>query len=328
MQRMNRVSAVIAAVSLVGLGAAGCAHFRAQKPAAQAQAAAPADLSQPQPIEAGEPVARSETASSVPELATVHFDFDSASINPEAELVLGWNADWLKAHRGAKVQVAGGCDQRGTVEYNLALGQRRALAVRKHYEMLGVPGSRIATISFGKEEPACTQDNEDCWGQNRNAKTLELMPRIVSGSFDRWPELAKLQARVMIENYGAPQQASAAELRWSGAGPWKRIVVRGSAQAPLEQVVSTPVTAAKTPELMRFGRGLRVYLEEGALAAAGDSEAVNRLVLNLGHEIASGKLSALQAGREYDKALRLSLAGKSSPSLKRLLFAPSESSAP
>jgi len=79
-----------------------------------------------------------------------------------------------------KVQVAGHCDQRGTVEYNLALGQRRSKAVRDYYRSLGVAGHRVATISYGEEKLLCQEEDEACWGRNRRGETLAAFPKDVT----------------------------------------------------------------------------------------------------------------------------------------------------
>lgn len=123
-----------------------------------------------------EPDVRGTTMVAIPEVQTVHFDYDSAMLRSEARTTLKANARWLKQHQDVKVQVAGNCDERGTVEYNLALGQRRAASVRAYYVSLGVSARRIATISYGKERPLCQESNEQCWSQNRRAETLRAAP--------------------------------------------------------------------------------------------------------------------------------------------------------
>ena len=80
--------------------------------------------------------------------------------------------DWLKANARVKVTLEGHCDERGTSEYNLALGDRRANAAREYLASLGIDGSRIRTVSYGKERPFCTQSNESCWQENRRAHFL------------------------------------------------------------------------------------------------------------------------------------------------------------
>lgn len=106
------------------------------------------------------------------ELAAIHFDFDKAELGEEARKTLRENAAALKKRAGVEIQVAGHCDERGTTEYNLALGQHRANAVRNYYKYLGVKVSRMSTISYGEERPVCNESGEECWGQNRRAETL------------------------------------------------------------------------------------------------------------------------------------------------------------
>ena len=97
----------------------------------------------------------------------IYFDFDKAVIREEAKAVLRANADWLKAHPKAKIKIEGNCDERGTAEYNQALGQRRAANAKKYLADLGVSGSRITLISYGKEKQICTGHDEGCWQKNR-----------------------------------------------------------------------------------------------------------------------------------------------------------------
>jgi peptidoglycan-associated lipoprotein len=100
-------------------------------------------------------------------LGDVFFDLDQASIRADARGVLQKNADWMKRWASTRITIEGHCDERGTAEYNLALGERRATAVKEYLVSLGVPADRIATVSKGKESPFCTESNESCWQQNR-----------------------------------------------------------------------------------------------------------------------------------------------------------------
>jgi peptidoglycan-associated lipoprotein len=102
----------------------------------------------------------------------VFFDFDKSDIKAEGRQVLQRQADWLKKYPSVTVTVEGHCDDRGTREYNLALGERRATAVKKMLVALGVPANRISTISYGKERPAVVGDNEAAWAQNRRGVTV------------------------------------------------------------------------------------------------------------------------------------------------------------
>ena len=100
-------------------------------------------------------------------LGDVFFDFDKYNIRDDARGALQKDADWMKKWSGTKVTVEGHCDSRGTAEYNLALGERRANAVKDYLVSLGVAADRNSAVSKGKEQPFCSEDTEDCWAQNR-----------------------------------------------------------------------------------------------------------------------------------------------------------------
>jgi peptidoglycan-associated lipoprotein len=100
----------------------------------------------------------------------VYFDFDSFALRSDALATLSRNADIIKSIPGAIVQIAGHCDERGTSEYNFALGEKRALSVREHLMRLGVSGDRMLTISYGEERPAEMGSNESAWAKNRRAE--------------------------------------------------------------------------------------------------------------------------------------------------------------
>ncbi len=101
------------------------------------------------------------------ELKSIYFAFDSSALTPESRATLEAAARWLKDNPKVKVQAEGNCDERGTVEYNLALGERRALAARRYLLSLGIDANRITTLSYGKEKPVATCHDESCWKQNR-----------------------------------------------------------------------------------------------------------------------------------------------------------------
>jgi len=109
--------------------------------------------------------------SSAPSIEIVYFDFDKHGLSENTRATLQRNAEALKAHRDWTVLVEGYCDSRGTVEYNLALGQKRAKEVRDYYARLGVPEASMGTISYGKEKPSCVEETEACWSENRKAET-------------------------------------------------------------------------------------------------------------------------------------------------------------
>ena len=101
----------------------------------------------------------------------VFFAFDRSDISTEAREILTRQADWLRRYPNVTVTIEGHCDERGTREYNLALGERRAQAVKNVLVALGIPASRITTISYGKERPIVVGSNEEAWAQNRVAIT-------------------------------------------------------------------------------------------------------------------------------------------------------------
>ena len=103
---------------------------------------------------------------------TVFFAFDSSALSAEAQAALDTQVAWLKKHDGVNAIVQGYCDERGTREYNLALGERRANAVKQYLVSQGIDESRISTISYGKERPAVLGSNEAAWAQNRRAVTV------------------------------------------------------------------------------------------------------------------------------------------------------------
>jgi peptidoglycan-associated lipoprotein len=102
----------------------------------------------------------------------VFFDYDKSDVKAEGRQVLQRQADWLKKYSNVTVTVEGHCDERGTREYNLALGERRATAVKKMLVALGVAANRVSTISYGKERPAVVGSNEAAWAQNRRGVTV------------------------------------------------------------------------------------------------------------------------------------------------------------
>lgn len=113
----------------------------------------------------------SETPATQPEVAAglqrIHFDFDQFTLTPEARDILAQNASYIKAHPGSKVVVEGYCDERGSDEYNLALGQRRAEAAKNYLESLGVSADQLSTISYGEEKPLDPGHTEEAWAKNR-----------------------------------------------------------------------------------------------------------------------------------------------------------------
>jgi peptidoglycan-associated lipoprotein len=100
-------------------------------------------------------------------LSDVFFDLDESVVRDDARMSLQKNADWLKRWTTIKISLEGHCDSRGSSEYNLGLGERRATAVRDYLVSLGITGDRVVAVSKGKEQPFCNDENESCWSQNR-----------------------------------------------------------------------------------------------------------------------------------------------------------------
>ncbi|HEX3654000.1 MAG TPA: peptidoglycan-associated lipoprotein Pal [Rhizomicrobium sp.] len=160
---------LIAAAGLIAL--AGCAN----KP----PASAPPPMEAPPPMDNGA-VTGGQTSSIIPGSAedlrvnvgdTVHFSYNEYNLRDDDRTILQRQAQWLQKYSQVRVTVEGHCDERGTREYNLALGARRANAVKEYLVSVGVSAARVDTISYGKERPICTQSSEDCWAQNRRGVT-------------------------------------------------------------------------------------------------------------------------------------------------------------
>lgn len=100
-------------------------------------------------------------------LADVHFDYDQSTIKDDQRAVLQRNADWLRRWPTVRVTIEGHADSRGTNEYNLALGERRAASVKDYLVSLGLSGDRMLVTSKGEEEPLCTEETDTCWARNR-----------------------------------------------------------------------------------------------------------------------------------------------------------------
>ena len=100
-------------------------------------------------------------------LDPVYFDYDAAEIRPDAREVLQRHVEWLNRWTSTQIRVGGHCDERGTSEYNLSLGEERAAAVRDYLVGLGIDAGRIATVSRGEESPFCSESSESCWQENR-----------------------------------------------------------------------------------------------------------------------------------------------------------------
>lgn len=155
----------VAAYAVVALAAAlaGCSGSGETKPEPPTQTA-----TQPSTPSHTPPPAAS-TASAVPTEHSVYFDFDKSEIKPEGQAVISSWAKYLAANPTVKVRLEGNCDERGTREYNIGLGERRANAVGSVLQSQGVSSSQLSTVSYGKERPVALGHDEAAWSQNRRA---------------------------------------------------------------------------------------------------------------------------------------------------------------
>ena len=175
-------TAAIAAFSLIlGLGLAACGKkdpavtppppVMPTAPTAPPAPAAPPAPGTPAPrprnLSEDELFARASNEEIQKNFRDAFFDLDNATIKEADRAALTANADYMKRRTSVRVTIEGHCDERGTAEYNLGLGERRANAVKAYLVELGVPASSITIVSKGKESPFCTESNESCWSQNR-----------------------------------------------------------------------------------------------------------------------------------------------------------------
>lgn len=105
-------------------------------------------------------------------LGDVRFDYDQFTLSAEARAILQKNSDWMKRWTTTRVSIEGHCDSRGTNEYNLALGERRANAVKEYMVGLGIAADRLLVVSKGEETPVCSEESEACWAQNRRGHNI------------------------------------------------------------------------------------------------------------------------------------------------------------
>jgi peptidoglycan-associated lipoprotein len=144
----------------------GCAKQATQAQTPELQSTPAAQV--PKPVE---PAKDSQVpAPAKLELATIRFDFDSAVLTDQAQKMLLSNAGILRSNQSVLVTIEGHCDERGTAAYNIALGERRAKAVKEFLVSMGIGASRMSTVSYGEEKPIATGQNEAAWAQNRRAQ--------------------------------------------------------------------------------------------------------------------------------------------------------------
>jgi peptidoglycan-associated lipoprotein len=172
---------MVVALGVVAMMAAGCAKDEVvkkdepvvpQQTVKQAEPVTPVEpVKEAAKVESAQQEGGAAKASAAVALENVYFDFDKSDLRQDARDALSKNAEaLLKQVADAKIQVAGHCDERGSDEYNLALGERRAKSVAKYLETLGVKADRISTISYGKEKPAVNGHDEAAWSKNRRAE--------------------------------------------------------------------------------------------------------------------------------------------------------------
>ena len=149
-------------VALASLLFVGCAKQQAPAPTTEP---APAETTTSTGVTETE--VKEEVSFKVSDLTRVYFDFDSYVLSAKARKTLAQNAEVMKALPGLKVRIEGHCDERGSYEYNLALGERRAQAAMNYMATLGVPASRMSTISYGEEKPLMPGHDEAAWSKNR-----------------------------------------------------------------------------------------------------------------------------------------------------------------
>jgi peptidoglycan-associated lipoprotein len=169
-----RRPATTAASAATPAPAAAPSPAPAPAPSAPSPAPAPPAPAAAAPATAPRPVPKEFMA--VAALKEVYFDFDKYDIRPEDAKTLDANATWLKSNGDNLVLIEGHCDERGTNEYNLALGERRAKATMNYLVSQGIQANRITIISYGEERPVCTEKTEACWAKNRRANFL-VKPR-------------------------------------------------------------------------------------------------------------------------------------------------------
>jgi peptidoglycan-associated lipoprotein len=126
----------------------------------------------PAPAPAPAPTVRPSEFAPNPNLKTIYFDFDKYDVRPNDAKILDGNAAWLKTNADNLVLIEGNCDERGTAEYNLALGEKRAKAAMNYLVAQGIQANRVTIISYGKERPVCAEKTEACWAQNRRDNFL------------------------------------------------------------------------------------------------------------------------------------------------------------
>ncbi|HTP42020.1 MAG TPA: peptidoglycan-associated lipoprotein Pal [Nitrospiria bacterium] len=166
--RRYRVTGIVMAAIML----TACAHTKTEVAAKNETPPSPPAAAAPAPAPEPAPPPPAAIAPEAPSFQDAYFDFDQSLIREDAKQPLEQDAAFLKNHRDLKVTIGGYCDERGTSEYNLALGNRRAEAVKRYLVALGVEPAQMKTISYGKERPFCTEHTEACYQENRRGHFL------------------------------------------------------------------------------------------------------------------------------------------------------------
>jgi len=143
-------------------------HLVATGPGGTQDATARVTVTQPPPPPTTPPTTQSDEELFNQNVADIYFDYDKADLRPESQQALAHSAQFLSQHPTWRVRIEGNCDDRGSTEYNLTLGEERANAAKQALGQASISGDRLQTISYGKEKPVCTESTDDCWQKNRH----------------------------------------------------------------------------------------------------------------------------------------------------------------
>lgn len=174
----SKFQSSLAIVALTAVFVASCAKKQvkpedttAAATGTEATATPPSDTIDSKPIGLDP---KGSDGGSIPGLSTVFFEYDQARLTADARKKLAENADWIKNNSNLTIQIEGHTDERGSVEYNLSLGERRAKSVKAYLESLGIDSKRMNIISYGEEKPLAPGDSESAWSKNRRANFVPL----------------------------------------------------------------------------------------------------------------------------------------------------------
>ena len=170
MKRQRFSGFMIFILGLAVLGFSGCSK-KSEPVTAAESTSTDEELSQPE-IEDTAPITDDSSSNILSNLPTIYFDFDQASISSQGRTLLKEVADSVQTSVGPTITIEGHCDERGSNEYNLALGERRARSVKDYLQRLGIPETKLSTISYGEERPADMGSDESAWAKNRRAELL------------------------------------------------------------------------------------------------------------------------------------------------------------